>query len=192
LEAANTKWNFIPFKPGLVGGHCIGICANYLAHSAEKAGYHPNFIIAGRKVNEHIPKFITDNVINLLAQHGISNKNARVGILGLTYKENCPDIHDTRIIEIINDLTAYGMKILVHDPIAEAVIAKRDLNVTLIKWSELNKLDVLIIMVAHDQYKEMSHKKLTSTLKNTGVIMDIKGILNPRKKKIDNIQIWRL
>lgn len=192
LKAASTKWNFLPFKPGLVGGHCIGICANYLAYSAEEAGYHPNFILAGRKVNEYMPKFISANVINQLMQRNIPIKNARIGILGLTYKENCPDIHDTRIIEIINELTEHGMKVLVHDPIAETSIAKRDLNIDLKKWDELTKLDVLIIMVAHNQYKKMSHKKLTSTLKNNGVIMDIKGILNPSKQEINNIKIWRL
>lgn len=192
LQAAATKWNFINFKPGLVGGHCIGVCANYLAFTASEAGYKANLILAGRKVNEYMPKFIAENVVKQLAKLHVPIQKARVGIFGLTYKEDCPDIHDTRIIDIVHELEDYSMSVIVHDPIAEPAIAKREFNIDLKKLSQFKDLDVLIIMVAHKQYKQMDSKKILSTLKDKGVIMDIKGIIDTKKYKETDVTIWRL
>ena len=159
---------------------------------SNNAGYRANVIRAGRKVNEYIPHYISEMVKQNLAELNIPIKKARVGIFGLTYKENCPDIHDTKIIDTINDLNQYGANVLVFDPIADPKISKQTFNIDLKKWNELKNLHVLVIMVAHKQFQEMDTKKILGILNKKAVIMDIKGIIEPKKYQRSGVKIWQL
>jgi UDP-N-acetyl-D-galactosamine dehydrogenase len=192
LTAAETKWNFLPFRPGLVGGHCVSVNSAYLTHCAEEKGYHPDVIAAGRRINEQIPKFIAESTIKELIQLDIPIKKSRIAILGLTYKENCPDVHDTRVLDIINELKTYSAEVLVHDPLASKSIAKKDLNVSLIDWKEITNADAVIVMVAHDEYRSLNSAIFKSMMKKKGVIMDIKSILDFDELSQCGFTLWRL
>ena len=192
LAAAGTKWNFLPFRPGLVGGHCVSVNSCYLTHCAEENGYHPDMILAGRRVNEQMPKFIADSAIKELIKLDIPIKGARIAVLGLTYKENCPDVHYTRVIDIIKELESYGTTVLIHDPLASHEIARRDLGVELTSWKELQTVDAAIVMVAHNEYIRLKSSDLTDLVKQGGLIMDVKSILNFDELKDLGIKLWRL
>jgi len=192
LEAARTKWNFLPFQPGLVGGHCIGVNSYYLAHKAEAAGYHPDVIQAGRRVNDYMTKFIAEKTIKKLIHLGISIKKAKIAVLGLTYKENCPDLHDTRVLELIAELKSYDTEVAVHDPIADYDFAKNEYGIELQQFEDLIDFDALILAVAHQEYFSLTKKQLQKMLHRHGLIMDVKGILNPKDFKDTGITLWRL
>ncbi|WP_371363035.1 UDP-N-acetyl-D-glucosamine 6-dehydrogenase [Sporomusa rhizae] len=177
LEAANTKWNFLPFRPGLVGGHCIGVDPYYLTYKAEELGYQPQVILAGRRINDGMGKFIAEQTIKKLAQSGKNVYGARIGILGLTFKENVPDLRNSRVPDIISELREYGTEIIVVDPVADEEEAYQEYGISLEAEDKLQKLDAVILAVAHDQYIQFGAQKIAEMLNNkSGVIIDVKSI----------------
>ena len=182
LEAANTKWNFLPFKPGLVGGHCIGVDPYYLATKATELGYHPEVILAGRRINDGMGKYLGQRLIQLLANHrDVPIKNTKVGILGITFKENVSDIRNSRVPDIVKELKQFGITPLVHDPLGDADLVKHEYGIKLCKWEELSDLDALVLAVTHRQYLEMTIPELLSRLQSGGIFMDVKSAFNPDK-----------
>ena len=192
LEAASTKWNFINFKPGLVGGHCIGVDPYYLTYKAKTIGYHPNIILSGRKINEGMGKFIADKTINKMKKSGINPKQARIGIFGITFKENCSDMRNTKVPDIINNLLDYGCKIDVTDPYANKQDAKKYYDIELINENKMSLYDTLIVTTAHNSYKKMGIKKWKNFLNKNGVFIDVKGIKTKKSFLNTNIRYWKL
>lgn len=177
LEAAGTKWNFLPFKPGLVGGHCIGVDPFYLAQKAQEAGYHPEIILAGRRVNDDMGKYIANELIKLMTNNGLSIKFSKVLMLGITFKENCPDIRNTKAIDIYTELKSYGLQMEIYDPWANPVDVLHEYNVSILsKYPEDNGYDAIILAVAH---KEFENIDLRLHKEKGCIIYDVKGILDP-------------
>lgn len=175
LQAAATKWNFLPFKPGLVGGHCVGVDPYYLAQKAQEVGYHPEMILAGRRLNDGMGSYIAHEVVKLMIKKNVAIKNSEILILGVTFKENCPDIRNTRVIDIINELKTYNTNITVYDPWASAEEVKQEYEVeTLRRLSDNGKYNAIILAVAH---KEFLEEDWLQWLKPDGVIYDVKGVL---------------
>ncbi len=184
LEAAGTKWNFLKFSPGLVGGHCIGVDPYYLTTKAEQLGYHPEVILAGRKINDGMGKFIAEKMVKLLIRaDGISVCRAKIGILGLTFKENVSDLRNSRVPDIIHELQEYGITPLVHDCFATAEEAHKEYGVTLASLDDFNNLDGLILAVPHQPYLEMGMDSLYQKLSSSGVLIDVKSVLTPNQIK---------
>jgi UDP-N-acetyl-D-galactosamine dehydrogenase len=192
LEAANTKWNFLPFRPGLVGGHCIGVDPYYLTHKAETVGYHPQVILAGRRINDSMGKFVAEKTVKMMIQAGLNGKNPKVGILGLTFKEDCPDLRNSRVVDIVSELASYGFEVLVHDPLAEPEEALRHYGIGLRAWEELDDLGALIIAVGHKAYREKPVRDYAGKLAPGGCLIDVKSILDPDDAKKMGIRFWRL
>jgi UDP-N-acetyl-D-galactosamine dehydrogenase len=192
LEAAGTKWNFLPFRPGLVGGHCIGVDPYYLTYKAETMGYHPEVILAGRRINDNMGKFVAEQTIKLMARSGANIRGARVGILGLTFKEDCADLRNSKVINIIDELTAYAVSPMVHDPLADPEDAQNIFNIRLIPLEEMVELDAIVLAVGHRMYKTMPLEKLLKSLKPNGCIIDIKSILDVSELKNGKVNFWRL
>lgn len=193
LKAAQTKWNFLPFKPGLVGGHCIGVNAYYLLKKADEAGFKSEVIRAVRKVNEYIPEFIALETKKKLSSLGVAIKNAKIAILGITYKENCSILQDSKVIELIKELAVCGPEIItVHDPYANPQIAKKEYEIELRNLDEIVNFDVLIIAVAHKYYTTLKAEYIKKIIRRPGLIMDIKGILNPIDFVDQDLYLWRL
>lgn len=194
LAAAKTKWNYLPFSPGLVGGHCIGFNTYYLIFKAQESGYYPELLLAGRRVNEHMPQFIAEELMKQLVHLGIPIKGARVAVLGLTYKEDCPDLRDSMIIKLIEALKAYDLEVLMHDPIADKALAEKLYGVELIGWEYLNDLQAIILAVAHKEYTDSKgpYFKIKEKLKSNAIIMDIKGVLNPKDYQGIGMHFWTL
>lgn len=180
LAAAGTKWNFLPFKPGLVGGHCIGVDPYYLTRKAQEVGYLPQVILAGRRVNDGMGPFVAQKMIKLLIQAGVAVKGARVGVLGLTFKENVPDIRNSRIPDILKELKEFGIEVKVHDPLVHAEEAEREYGLHLVPREKLAGLDGLILAVAHRAYLEQPLDQLLAGLRPGGVVIDVKSVLNPQ------------
>ena len=174
LEAAGTKWNFLPFKPGLVGGHCIGVDPYYLTHKALEVGYNPEMILAGRKINDKMGFFIADQVSNLMKEKGINLNNSNVLIMGLAFKENCPDIRNTRVIDILKRLEEKNIKVDVYDPWVNSEEAKDEYGIEIIESPNIKMYDGIIIAVAHDQFKEKGIESIRSFGKENHVLYDIK------------------
>ncbi len=181
LEAAGTKWNFLPFRPGLVGGHCIGVDPYYLTAKAESVGYHPQVILAGRRINDGMGAFVAQSLIKLLISQDKAIKGARVGILGLTFKENVPDLRNSRVPDIIAELRQFGIEPLVHDPMADPEEAHEEYGLRLSSFDELTNLDGLVLAVAHSEYLEMPRERLFGTMAVRGAIADVKSMLDPSK-----------
>jgi UDP-N-acetyl-D-galactosamine dehydrogenase len=179
LEAASTKWNFLRFSPGLVGGHCIGVDPYYLTMKAEQLGYHPDVILAGRRINDGMGTFIAQRVIKLMVNLGMQPKGARVAVLGLTFKENVTDIRNSRVPDIISELRQFGAAPLVHDPFADAAEAQHEYGLKLSAWDELQDLDAVILAVSHRHYVELGAAKLSEGLKNPGIFVDVKSVIQP-------------
>jgi UDP-N-acetyl-D-galactosamine dehydrogenase len=177
LRAAGTKWNFLPFRPGLVGGHCIGVDPYYLTHKAESIGYHPEMILAGRRINDNMSRYVTSELVKAFLQKGITVKGAKVLIMGLTFKENCPDIRNTKIIDIINELEEYGVDVDVYDPWVNAEEAQHDYNVTPVSKLSNGTYDGVVIAVAHNQFKQMGITGIEALTKRDHVIYDLKYIV---------------
>ena len=192
LKAAGTKWNFLPFRPGLVGGHCIGVDPYYLTHKAETVGYHPEVILAGRRVNDNMGKFIAENTVKTMIRSGQPIAGARVGILGLTFKEDCPDLRNSRVIDIATELESYGIEVMVHDPLADAAEAEKFYGVRLCPWEELTDLGALILAVGHRSYKERPIREFLDTLTPDGCLVDVKAILDPEEIGRAGTLLWRL
>ena len=177
LEAAGSKWNFLPFRPGLVGGHCISVDPYYLTHKAQEIGHHPEVILAGRRINDNMGRYVTESVIKLLTKKRIHVVNANILILGLTFKENCPDLRNTRVVDIIEELRKYHAHIDIYDPWADPVEAKNIYGYTLLEKPITAKYDAVIITVAHDEFKQMGSDGVQRLTKPNHVIFDVKYIL---------------
>jgi len=192
LEAAGTKWNFIHFQPGLVGGHCIGVDPYYLTYKSAKIGYNPEMILAGRRINDGMGEFIANCTLAEMTRLGINLINAKVGLLGLTFKENCPDIRNTKVPDIINNLSKNGCKIFVSDPFVNAKQVKELLNINIYKEDKIIDCDAIIVAVSHDQYKSMKKEIWLKKMKNTGVFIDVKSMFPKDFFAETNIVHWRL
>lgn len=179
LQAAGTKWNFLPFRPGLVGGHCIGVDPYYLTAKAEQLGYHPQVILAGRRINDGMGAFIAQKVVKLLANADRPLKGARVGILGITFKENVADIRNSRVPDIVRELEEYGITARVHDPIADHARTKAEYAIDLVAWDDLADLDAMVLAVPHVQYLEKGETGLLAPLAPSGVLVDVKSAVSP-------------
>lgn len=192
LKAAGTKWNFLKFYPGLVGGHCIGVDPYYLTYKAEQEGYHSQIILSGRRINDDMGKYVAENTVKKLIQADKNIKGAKVGILGLTFKENCPDTRNTKIIDIIKELSEYEIYPIVVDPVADAEEAKRLYNIEFAKMEDLKNLDALIIATSHDEFKTISMDDFGKMFKDQKVLIDVKGILNRKEYENAGYKYWRL
>lgn len=194
LEAASTKWNFLQFKPGLVGGHCIGVDPYYLANKAEELGYHAEVILSGRKTNDNMGKFIAEKTIKKLIEAGKVVKNSHVLIMGLTFKENCPDLRNSKVEDIIKELKEYNVNVSVTDPLANKLEAVKEYGVELKSIEDIEEIDALIIAVAHNEYKKLNIKTFKEKFKdkNNMVLIDIKGILNKEEAIKEGYKFWRL
>ena len=175
LEAASTKWNFLPFKPGLVGGHCIGVDPYYLAQCAQRHGYNPEIILAGRRMNDGMGEYVANEVIKLMLKKGIQVLGSKILIMGFTFKENCPDVRNTKVVDIYKALQEYNLNLVVYDPWANPVVTKCEYNIEIVNNLPVDEFDTLILAVAHDEFKEMD---MTKILKRRHVIFDVKGILD--------------
>ena len=191
LEAAGTKWNFLKFSPGLVGGHCIGVDPYYLTAIAEKNGYHPHLILAGRRLNDGMGPYIAQRLIKTLCANGVNVKEAKIGILGLTFKENVPDLRNSRVPDIIDELKEYGIAPLIHDSAAEHGEAEEEYGIRLVDWDELSNLDGVIVAVAHTQYVSGGVGKIEALLKPGGVLIDVKSLFAPSEVSADT-NYWSL
>ena len=180
LEAAGTKWNFLPFRPGLVGGHCIGVDPYYLVQRAEELGYHPGIILAGRRMNDGMGEYVASQVIKLMISRDIKIKNADVLVLGITFKENCPDVRNTKVVDVVRSLKEFGANVTIYDPWANVEEVVKEYKLQSIKELPKDKFDAIVLTVAHDEYKKID---ILSLKKNTSVVYDVKGILS--KKIVD-------
>jgi UDP-N-acetyl-D-glucosamine/UDP-N-acetyl-D-galactosamine dehydrogenase len=177
LQAAGTKWNFLPFQPGLVGGHCIGVDPYYLTHKAELLGYIPQVILAGRRINDNMGRYIARRAIKQLIKTGHAMQDITANVLGFTFKEDCPDTRNSKVIDIIRELKDYNVNVLVHDSCAEAEVAKHEYGVTLTKWEDLPSVNLLIIAVGHQEYRTMNLDDILSKVNPGAIIFDVKSIL---------------
>lgn len=193
LEAAGTKWNFLKFSPGLVGGHCIGVDPYYLTAKAESVGYHPQVILAGRRINNGMGKFVAEQTMKLLSQLSRPVNELKVAVLGLTFKENVPDLRNSKVPDIINELREYGVEVVVHDPIAEPEEAVAEYGIHLSEWDRVTAVDGVILAVAHRRYVEMGPKELLKPLRHqkNGVLVDVKSVFDAAAVP-DTIKYWRL
>ncbi|MCD9097822.1 nucleotide sugar dehydrogenase [Luteimonas fraxinea] len=177
LEAAGTKWNFLPFRPGLVGGHCIGVDPYYLTHKAQEIGYHPEVILAGRRINDSMGLHVAQRVVKLMQQRGIQTAGARVLVMGLAFKENCPDLRNTRVIDVVRELQSYSIEVDVHDPWVAAAYAQHEYGLTPIGTPETGAYDAIILAVAHTQFRELGADGLRAFGKPGAVLFDVKAVL---------------
>lgn len=192
LRAAGTKWNFLPFRPGLVGGHCIGVDPYYLTHKAEMLGYHPQVILAGRRINDGMAAYIAQQTVKQMINADNCIKGAKVIVLGLTFKENCPDLRNSKVAEVVRELQAYGCDVIVHDPIADPVEALHEYDISLTAWEELPPADALIAAVSHSSYQEMPLSVLLTKVKPNGVFVDVKSTYDPTAVASLGYRVWRL
>jgi UDP-N-acetyl-D-glucosamine/UDP-N-acetyl-D-galactosamine dehydrogenase len=192
LKAAGTKWNFLPFKPGLVGGHCIGVDPYYLTHKAELMGYHPQVILAGRRINDSMGSHIARKTVQQMIHAGRNIKGARVNVLGLTFKEDVPDIRNSKVIDIIRELHEFGVETFVHDPHASPEDALHEYGVRLADWDSLPAADALIVAVAHRRYLELPNEALLRKVVRTGCIIDVKCVLDAAALQREGLRLWRL
>jgi UDP-N-acetyl-D-galactosamine dehydrogenase len=192
LKAAGTKWNFLPFRPGLVGGHCIGVDPYYLTHKAEMLGYHPEVILAGRRINDGMGKFVAEQTVKNLVRNGWQVKDAPVIVLGLTFKEDCPDLRNSRVIDVINELKSYGANVVVHDPVADSAEAVHEYGVSLTPWEKLPKAAAIVAAVAHKVYKTRPIADYTAMLQPKGVVTDVKSMFDFAALQAAGVTVWRL
>ena len=196
LEAAGTKWNFLKFSPGLVGGHCIGVDPYYLTYKAEQMGYHSQIILSGRRINDDMGKYVVENLVKNLIKADVPVKDAKVAILGFTFKENCPDTRNTRVIDIVNELKEYGIAPMIADPEADAEEANHEYGITFNSIEEVNQMDAVIVAVGHDQFMNLEQNDFNKMFKQAEngnkVLLDIKGVLNRKEYEAAGYRYWRL
>lgn len=194
LEAAGTKWNFLKFFPGLVGGHCIGVDPYYLTYKAEQMGYHSQIILSGRRINDDMGKYVVESLVKKLIQADINVKSAKIGILGFTFKENCPDTRNTRIIDIVNELKEYGITPVIADPVADKAEAKHEYGMEFADISDVKNMDAIILAVAHEEFSTLTIEDMDKFYSgnNTKVLLDIKGLLNRKEFENAGYIYWRL
>jgi UDP-N-acetyl-D-galactosamine dehydrogenase len=193
LKAAATKWNFLPFSPGLVGGHCIGVDPYYLTYKAEQLGYHSQIILAGRRINDDMGRYVAENLVKLLIQSDRPVKGAKVAILGFTFKENCPDTRNTRVIDIVRELAEYGITPVITDPEADAKEANHEYGVSFVSMESIQDMDAVVLAVSHDAFKTLTVSQVNAFY-NGGprVLLDLKGILDKQAYEAENYLYWRL
>lgn len=195
LKAAGTKWNFLKFYPGLVGGHCIGVDPYYLTYKAEELGYHSQIILSGRRINDDMGKYVAENIVKNLIKADVAVKESKVAILGFTFKENCPDTRNTKVIDIYKELQEYGIKPIVVDPEADADEAKRLYNISFQNIEDVNEMDAVVIAVAHKQFSSLEKKDIDNYFTKTNskkILVDIKGILDKNQYSDEEYLYWRL
>ncbi|OGI47064.1 MAG: GDP-mannose dehydrogenase [Candidatus Muproteobacteria bacterium RBG_16_65_34] len=192
LEAAGTKWNFLRFRPGLVGGHCIGVDPYYLTHKAERVGYIPQVILAGRRINDAMGKYVAEQTVKQMIQAGRSVNGGKVLVLGLTFKENCPDVRNTRVVDVVNELRSYGAEVLVHDPVADREEAAREYGIELAEWPALPKVDAIVAAVTHRNFIERPIAEYAALLKNGGCFIDVKSRFDAASLRAAGVRVWRL
>lgn len=192
LEAAGTKWNFLKFKPGLVGGHCIGVDPYYLTHKADMLGYHPQVILAGRRINDGMGKFIAEQTIKHMIAAGSYIKGARVNVLGLTFKENCGDLRNSKVIDIIKELQSYGVEVFVTDPQADVEEAMHEYGVRLLAWDDLPRADAVVAAVSHREYQALSVDDLGKKMVKGGAFIDVKAAFDAEAIQAAGYKLWRL
>jgi UDP-N-acetyl-D-galactosamine dehydrogenase len=192
LQAAGTKWNFLPFRPGLVGGHCIGVDPYYLTHKAEMLGHHPQVILAGRRINDGMAAYVAQQTVKQLINIGSSIKGAKVIVLGLTFKENCPDLRNSKVADLVCELQDYGCDVVIHDPIAKPSEAEHEYGIKLVSWDSLPQAEAIVAAVSHKEYMNKPLLEITQRLKAGGVFIDIKSAFNPETLKSAGFNVWRL
>jgi len=192
LAAAGTKWNFLPFRPGLVGGHCIGVDPYYLTHKADKLGYHPQVILAGRRINDGMGKYVAEQTVKQMIQSGFPVKGANVNVLGLTFKENCPDLRNSRVIDVINELRSYGADVRVHDPVADPGEAVHEYGVELHDWDSLPRAHATVLAVAHRQFAARPVDHFVGKLEKGGLFVDVKCQADAQALRDRGVCVWRL
>ena len=193
LKAAGTKWNFLPFRPGLVGGHCIGVDPYYLTHKADKLGYHPQVILAGRRINDGMAAYVAQQTVKQIIQAGGAVKGSKVIVLGLTFKENCPDLRNSKVADLVKEMQEFGCEVSVHDPLAESKEAMHEYGITLTEWSSLpNQADAIVAAVSHIEYTSQPVKQLLAKLKPGGVFIDIKSVYQQEVIEAAGYKLWRL
>jgi UDP-N-acetyl-D-galactosamine dehydrogenase len=192
LQAAGTKWNFLPFRPGLVGGHCIGVDPYYLTHKAEMIGYSPQVILAGRRINDSMAKFVAEQTIKELIKANCNVKGAKVNVLGLTFKENCPDLRNSKVAELIDELKSYGVELHIHDPVADAEEARNEYGVELESWESLPRAEVIIAAVSHQEFIEKSISDFQSKVIEKGCFIDVKSQFDQEALNKIGLSVWRL
>jgi UDP-N-acetyl-D-galactosamine dehydrogenase len=192
LKAAGTKWNFLPFRPGLVGGHCIGVDPYYLTHKAELVGYHPEVILAGRRINDGMGQHLARKTIQQMIHAGRNIKGARVNVLGLTFKEDVPDIRNSKVIDIVRELHEYGVETAIHDPLAAPDEALHEYGVRLLDWEALPVADALILAVAHRPFLELPRAELMRKVVRNGCLVDVKAVLDAEALRREGLSVWRL
>jgi UDP-N-acetyl-D-galactosamine dehydrogenase len=191
LEAAGTKWNFLKFRPGLVGGHCIGVDPYYLTMKAQQLGYQPEVILAGRRINNNVGPYLAQRLVKMLIKQGFAVKGARVGVLGLTFKEDCNDLRNSKVPDILAELRTFGIDPLIHDSRGNAAEAHHEYGVTLNQLEEYKNLDGLIVAVSHKEYVQLGQPKLLSMVRDNGCFIDVKSVFAPAKME-RGIQYWSL
>ncbi|HSI60126.1 MAG TPA: nucleotide sugar dehydrogenase, partial [Ideonella sp.] len=192
LEAAGTKWNFLPFRPGLVGGHCIGVDPYYLTYKADELGYHPQVILAGRRINDGMGKFIAEQTVKTMIQAGQPVKGAEVIVLGITFKENCPDLRNSKVIDVIHELQSFGITVHVHDPVASAPAARHEYGVDLVDWAALPRASAIVAAVAHESLVAKPLDELLAKLLPGGAYIDVKCTADAAALQARGHSVWRL
>ncbi len=192
LEAAGTKWNFLKFRPGLVGGHCIGVDPYYLTHKADTLGYHPQVILAGRRINDGMGKFVAEQTVKQMIAAGSYIKGARVNVLGLTFKENCADLRNSKVVDIIHELRSYGVEVFCHDPEADPEEAMHEYGVRLLSWDDLPRADAVVVAVAHKRFGKLGPEELGRKLIKGGCVIDVKSYLDRAALEEAGMKVWRL
>ncbi|HEX8404340.1 MAG TPA: nucleotide sugar dehydrogenase, partial [Duganella sp.] len=192
LRAAGTKWNFLPFRPGLVGGHCIGVDPYYLTHKAEMLGYHPHVILAGRRINDGMAKFVAEKTVKEMVRAGFKLKGCKVIVLGLTFKENCPDLRNSKVADMIYELESYGLQVHVHDPVADADEAMHEYGVKLERWDELPCAEALISAVAHRELSARPLAQVREKIVGGGCFIDLKSQFDEAALRESGLSVWRL
>jgi UDP-N-acetyl-D-galactosamine dehydrogenase len=191
LEAAGTKWNFLKFRPGLVGGHCIGVDPYYLTMKAQQLGYQPEVILAGRRINNNVGPYLAQRLVKMLITQGLPVKGARVGVLGLTFKEDCNDLRNSKVPDILRELREFGIEPLIHDPRGNAAEAKHEYGLTLARLEDYKNLDGLIVAVSHKEYVQLGQPKLLGMVRDNGCFVDVKSVFSPAKME-RGVQYWSL
>jgi len=192
LEAAATKWNFLPFRPGLVGGHCIGVDPYYLTYRAEVGGYHPQVVLAGRRINDGMGRYVGQETVKAMIARGVAIRGARVGVLGITFKEDCADTRNTKVADLVAELREFGVETLVHDPHAEPDAVRHEYGIALVPLDALAELDALVLAVPHEEFLALPAQALLERLAGHGTLVDVKSALDPRPFRKAGLHVWRL
>ena len=192
LEAAGTKWNFLPFRPGLVGGHCIGVDPYYLTHKAEMLGYHPQVILAGRRINDGMGAYVAQRTVKEMIAGGFQVKDAPVIVLGLTFKEDVPDLRNSKVIDLVRELESYGARVFIHDPVAEPDDARHEYGVSLTPWDELPRAAAVVAAVPHAYYRDLGLASIAAKAEHGAVFADVKSVFDPAAVAAARLRLWRL